>query len=115
MALSPMAMQPDALGQETVLRPVLGGLVSRQVLPFHLRALPSTTVPEWSAKVPTAMQLCALGQETCDSTQKNGTHPSPDMFIRRQARPFHASATLDVVFEGMATQNEAVAHETAAR
>src|ERR1700756_315670 len=49
MALSPMAMQLDALGQETMARPVLGGRVSRQVLPFHLRALPWTTVPEWLA------------------------------------------------------------------
>jgi hypothetical protein len=44
-----MAMQLDALGQETRDRPAfwpgLGGFVSCQVLPFHLRALLKITVP----------------------------------------------------------------------
>jgi hypothetical protein len=59
------------------------------------------------------MQSCARGQETPYSPQKNRVQLSPDMFIGCQARPFHSSAALDTVVPGMATQNEAVAHDRA--
>ncbi len=119
MAFWPTARQLDALGQEIVARPAFwarfAGIVSRQVLPFHFRAVPRTTDPAWLASVPTAMQSCARGQETPYSPQKNRTQLSPDMFIRCQARPFHSSATLDTVVPGTPTQNEAVAHDRADR
>jgi hypothetical protein len=51
MAFWPAARQLEAPGQEIMARLVfwarLCGSVSRQVLPFHFRALPRTTVPAW--------------------------------------------------------------------